>query len=557
MSRFAFNHGLAFGSLALALGACTTPQYGSPCPVPENGTKEQKATAVNNCLAQVTGEVFDTRLKKDVDILFLIDNSPSMAPKQKALANAIPQFIKIIDGTGANYQVGIATSDIGSNVRPGEPWGGNIGKCDEFEGDDGVLQNLPCTARSLPTADSRNACAELCANDKFVPIDGRRYISKIDGRTNVPQDLKLDPGTGKMIDQGPINAFKCMALVGDGGCGIEGPLEGARRALDGHRPENSGFLRPNSVLAVIFITDEDDCSVQMNKRIENNPNTRDCSDPDQAASYDCYNVDYRCLARSIQCDQPMNTPGVKTNCKERPNNYLEPTEKYFKFFSTLRQQDKLLISGIWTQPQVDANPNPGKVTISRGPGGSASGYLNRAGGADASCFYSGNQAIYGQAQLRLSKFARQFGKDKDNNPNVLEVSICDIDAYSTALDKIAKAIQKKLVGNCLPSTPKLQDGQPQCMVGDVDESNPQSIPDFYFPTCSSKCCDAWATSKEPTINDPEIVKACMPEASDCYCAVKSKELVCKDTVVAGIWRKGNAAPPPGKVISFRCAGGGA
>ena len=196
MSRLAFNHGLAFGSLALALGACTSPQYGSPCPIPENGTKDQKSAALNNCLAQVTGEVFDTRLKKDVDILFLIDNSPSMAPKQKALANAIPQFIKIIDGTGANYQVGIATSDIGSNVRPGEPWGGNIGKCDEYEGDDGVLQNLPCTARSLPTADSRNACAELCANDKFVPIDGRRYISKIDGRTNVPQDLKLDPGTG-------------------------------------------------------------------------------------------------------------------------------------------------------------------------------------------------------------------------------------------------------------------------------------------------------------------------------------------------------------------------
>ena len=175
------------------MGACTAPAGRQSLPGAGKGTQAEKNAAINACLAQVTGDVFDTRLKKDVDILFLIDNSPSMAPKQKAMANAIPQFIKIIDGTGANYQVGIATSDIGSNVRPGEPWGGNIGKCDEFEGDDGVLQNLPCTARSLPTADSRNACAELCANDKFVPVDGRRYISKIDGRTNVPQDLKLDP----------------------------------------------------------------------------------------------------------------------------------------------------------------------------------------------------------------------------------------------------------------------------------------------------------------------------------------------------------------------------
>ena len=80
------------------------------------------------------------------------------------------------------------------------------------------------------------------------------------------------------------------------------------------------------------------------------------------------------------------------------------------------------------------------------------------------------------------------------------------------------------------------------MVGDVDESNPQSIPDVYFPTCSSKCCDAWSSSKEPTINDPAIVAACMPEKDDCYCAVKSKENVCKDSVVAGVWRKGNAPP---------------
>ena len=553
MSRSTLTQMLAVGGLALSLGACASNQVGSPCPVPEKGTAAEKTAALNHCLGQIGTEIVDTRLKKDVDILFLIDNSPSMAPKQKAMANAIPQFIKIIDATGANYHVGIATSDVGSNVRPGEPWGGNIGKCDEFEGDDGVLQNLPCTARSLPTADSRNACAELCNNDKFVPTDGRRYISRVDGLTNVPQDLKLDPRTGKMVDEGPINAFKCMALVGDGGCGIEGQLEGARRALDGHRAENSGFLRPNSVLAVIFITDEDDCSVQMNKRIENNPNTRDCSDPDQMASYDCYNVDYRCLARSIQCDQPMNTPGVKTNCKERPNNYLEPTEKYYKFFSSLRPPEKLLISGIWTEPSVDMN---GKVTISRGAGGTASPFLNRAGGADASCFYSSNQAIYGQAQLRLSKFARQFGKDKDNNPNVLEVSICDIDAYATALDKIAKAIEKKLVGSCLPVVPKVQDGQPVCQVGDVDEANPQSIPDVYFPVCSSSCCDAWANSKEPTASDMTIQAACMAEKSDCYCAVKSKADVCKATVVAGIWRKGNAAPPPGKVVNFRCAGGG-
>jgi hypothetical protein len=31
---------------------------------------------------------------------------------------------------------------------------------------------------------------------------------------------------------------------------------------------------------------------------------------------------------------------------------------------------------------------------------------------------------------------------------------------------------------------------------------------------------------------------------------------CMGTAVAGVWRKGGAMPPPGKVVNFRCAGGG-
>ena len=342
---------LGLGS-ALLLSACTNPQVGSTCPVPTTGDSKSKQKEFGKCISQLGESVVDARLRKDVDILFLVDNSPSMTPKQKALANNIPKFIQKIDATGANYHVGIATSDIGSNVQPGVPWGGNIGKCDSYEGDDGVLQAVPCTTRNTVTPDARNGCAQLCPDDKFVPTDGRRFISKVDGVTNVPVSMERDPVTGKMVDTGPIKSFKCMALVGDDGCGIEGPLEGAKRAVDGHRSENSGFLRANSVLAVIFITDEDDCSVQMAKRDQNNPSYRDC-DPTQPDSPECYNVDFRCLARSIQCNETLLTTGVKNACKERPNNYLEPVEKYYRFFSNLRPANKLLISGIWTLPSID------------------------------------------------------------------------------------------------------------------------------------------------------------------------------------------------------------
>jgi hypothetical protein len=542
--------GLGF---ALAMGACSSPQVGNPCPVPDNATAAQRATALNACLGQVGDSVVDARVKKDVDILFLIDNSPSMTPKQQALALNIPKFIQKIDDTGANYHVGIATSDIGTDVQPGQPWGGNIGKCDTYEGDDGVLQAVACDSRTDVSSQAKNACTMLCPDDKFVPNDGHRFISKVDGVTNVPVSMELDPMSGKMIDRGPIHAFQCMALVGDSGCGVEGQLEGSKRALDGHRSENSGFLRNNSVLAVIYITDEDDCSVQMAKRDQLNPVTRDC-DVTQADSFDCYNIDYRCLARSTQCDQTMLVPGVKSNCKERANNYLETVDKYYKFFSTLRPASKLLVSGIWTQPSIFKG---GHLEIAAGSNGPQTQYLNRAQGGGASCTYSGDASVFGQAQYRLSNFAKQFGTESDGTPSALEVSICDIDNYPTALDKIAKAIQKRLQTSCLPVTPKLVNNEPLCLVGDVDENLPESTPDVLFPVCSSKCCNAWANASMPTPTDPNIMMACGGDTTDaCYCAVKSSVGQCSGTVVAGVWRKGGAMPPPGKVVNFRCAGGG-
>src|SRR5262249_1267784 len=146
MSRLSSNVAtLAAAGLTVVLGACASPQVGSPCPIPENGTNAERQAALNACLGTIGDEVVDTRLRKDGHLLFLIHNSPSMTPKQQALTKNIPEFIKIIDDTGANYHVGIVTSDIGSTVGAGQPWGGSIGSCDTFEGDNGILQNLPCT----------------------------------------------------------------------------------------------------------------------------------------------------------------------------------------------------------------------------------------------------------------------------------------------------------------------------------------------------------------------------------------------------------------------------
>jgi len=58
--------------------------------------------------------------------------------------------------------------------------------------------------------------------------------------------------------------FACLATLGTAGCGFEQPFGSARRALlDNTGPGgcNDGFLRPGSVVAAIFVSDEDDCTM--------------------------------------------------------------------------------------------------------------------------------------------------------------------------------------------------------------------------------------------------------------------------------------------------------
>src|SRR6185312_1271146 len=51
-------------------------------------------------------------------------------------------------------------------------------------------------------------------------------------------------------------SLSCITPVGANGCGFEGQLGSIARALDNTHPENAGFLRDNSYLAVVILTDE-------------------------------------------------------------------------------------------------------------------------------------------------------------------------------------------------------------------------------------------------------------------------------------------------------------
>ena len=176
-----------------------------------------------------------------VDILVVVDNSGSMAEEQQALKLAFPQLISAlldppVDPVSGervhepvrDMHIGVVSTDMGVG-------GYDVQTCDEpISGDDGILMHMPR--------------AEGCA-------------------PSYPDFLSYLIGGGEEPSTAMINAlsddFGCIATLGTSGCGFEQQLEAARKALVVHSATggaNAGFLREDTILIIVFLTDEEDCS---------------------------------------------------------------------------------------------------------------------------------------------------------------------------------------------------------------------------------------------------------------------------------------------------------
>jgi len=166
---------------------------------------------------------------RNVDLLFLVDDSSSMRLSQSNLLRNFPVLMQALKNQPnglPNVHIGVISSDMGAGD-------GSIAGCDATGGQNGILQY---TARGTCTASGLNP--------------GATFISDIDGVRNY---------TGNLED-----VFTCIAALGEQGCGFEHQFAAITRALgaDGFNApaENAGFLRPDALLVVVMITNEDDCS---------------------------------------------------------------------------------------------------------------------------------------------------------------------------------------------------------------------------------------------------------------------------------------------------------
>jgi hypothetical protein len=169
---------------------------------------------------------------RNLDVLFMIDDSSSMRLSQSNLLNNFSTFtdaLKNLPGGLPNIHLAVISSDTGAGD-------GSIAGCNASGGKQGIFQYTPrgtCTTSTLTA--------------------GATYISNVGGVANyTAPDIST--------------VFTCLAALGEGGCGFEHQFDSVLRALgaDGQPApaENQGFLRRDALLAIIMLTNEDDCSAR-------------------------------------------------------------------------------------------------------------------------------------------------------------------------------------------------------------------------------------------------------------------------------------------------------
>jgi hypothetical protein len=196
---------------------------------------------------------FDGSLLEDVDILFVIDNSATMAEEQRLLAESLPVLIDALESprVDANYRIAFTTTDSDN------AW------CAGNRVDAGQFVSSSCRTRIGDFESHTTACLDVCptawADFATTPTRitslleevSRPWIQSAWGRTNLPAGLSA------------AQAAMCIAPQGIRGCGFEAPLESMYAALGRTRSEvddELGFVRDYAALAIVFVTDDTDCS---------------------------------------------------------------------------------------------------------------------------------------------------------------------------------------------------------------------------------------------------------------------------------------------------------
>ena len=235
--RFAFL--LMVVGLAATVSSCT----------------QRSLNALNPCTINGVVQNVPVNPQRALDLLIIIDDSPSMRDEQAKLAEQVPRLVNLLltggedtDGSTPvgtfpaieSLHVGIITPDLGHSTVPPHNFTAGSGASFDFNPTDFCTTNDGNGKAGFMQVDGVDPA--ICP--AVTPPPGTLYL-------NYPE-----PG---FTAADLISDVTCMTGQDDG-CGFEQQLESILASDAARNPANSGFNRDGALLAVILITDEDDCS---------------------------------------------------------------------------------------------------------------------------------------------------------------------------------------------------------------------------------------------------------------------------------------------------------
>ena len=163
---------------------------------------------------QTYGKTFQQTINRNVDMLFLVDDSSSMRLSQDNLNRNFPAFMtRLMDPPGLpNIHVAVISSDMGAG--------------------DGSVVGLRFDGRQ----------------ERHLPVHGARHLH--DDRPAGRRDLHLEHRRRQPTTPARCRtSFTCIAALGEGGCGFEHQFASITRALGvdgfgGRPPRTQGSCVP-------------------------------------------------------------------------------------------------------------------------------------------------------------------------------------------------------------------------------------------------------------------------------------------------------------------------
>jgi hypothetical protein len=379
---------------------------------------------------------------RNLDLLFVIDDSD--AESSFNLSGSVGSLFDRLTLTGLpDLHVGVVSTDLGTSTSTSAPAPdvGTVGQggCSSI-GDGG----------NLTIGQLEQGVADGVFLTDFAFPDGTRQQN---------YEGELAAVVGKMV------------RLGATGCGFEQPLAAMRAALD-NNPNNPGFLRDDALLAIIFVGDEDDCSVR-------DPALFGPDEPSSSLqSFRCTRFGVTCLDGGNTPDE-MNQTGRKSACGPNTSDtaLLDDPAQFRDFLVELKGDPRrVVVGGIFGDPQ----PFVIRTFTIGGTPQSALGH---------SCIYAGPDDIPNTSDddvadpgVRLQAFADLF-PDRSSTS-----SVCSND-LSDPLERIAQRIAFAMGSPCIAdpladSDPELAGLQPDCIVEDlVGNQATLILPCPASPTC--------------------------------------------------------------------------